>query len=80
MTDDDHVDEDLTGEELVLAERLEERPAPAPSFRGALSRHLAAGDPGYGPRPERLRLTVLGYLAGGLLLLALGALQATGSL
>jgi hypothetical protein len=62
--------------ELLAAQRA----APAAGFRGTLRRHLAAEDPGYGPRPPRLRLNVGGWLAGGALLIALGALQATGAL
>jgi hypothetical protein len=57
-----------------------ERPVPAPEFRGVLGRLLASADPGYGPRPERLREKVALWLAGGAALLALGALQATGAL
>jgi hypothetical protein len=59
---------------------LDDKPVPAAGFRGALSRHLADRDPGHGTRPERLRLIASGYLAAGALLLALGALQATGAL
>jgi hypothetical protein len=50
------------------------RPVPGAAFRGALSRRLAEQDPGYGPRPERLRLMVAGYLGAGGLLIALAAL------
>jgi hypothetical protein len=50
------------------------RPVPGAGFRGALGRHLAEHDLGYGPRPERLRLMVLGYLGAGGLLIALAAL------
>ncbi len=57
-----------------------ERPVPPGQFRGALGRYLAARDPGYGPRPVHLRLVSAAYLAAGLVLLALGLLQATGSL
>ncbi len=72
---------ELTVEDRELAERLDAvRPVPAAGFRGALGRRLAAQDPGYGPRPARLRLTVAGYLAAGLALLALATLQATGAL
>lgn len=57
-----------------------QRPLPAPAFRGALGRHLAARDPGYGHRPAHLWQQVAGYgLAGGALL-ALGLLQALGAL
>lgn len=63
--------------ELDLAERLSTaRPLPSAGFRGTLWQHLAPLDPGFGPRPARLRLIVAGYLALGLLLIALGALVA----
>ena len=51
---------------------------PAAGFRGALGRHLAARDPGYGPRPARLRPMVAGYAGAGTCLIAVGALVATG--
>ncbi len=57
-----------------------QRPVPPAGFRGALRRRLGADDPGYGPRPERLRLLVAASLAAGTLLIALGALQGTGAL
>jgi hypothetical protein len=58
--------------EHELAERLKvTRPVPAAVFRGRLGRHLIESDPGYGPRPERLRLFVAGYLGAGGLLIAL---------
>lgn len=50
------------------------RPVPRAGFRGRLARHLAQRDPGYGPRPERLRLLVAGYLGAGGLLIVLVAL------
>ncbi len=81
MTDSPDISPELTAEEHALAERLHAgKPVPAAGFRGALSRHLTDRDPGYGTRPERLRVIVTGCLAGGGLLLALGALQATGTL
>lgn len=81
MTDEDARDDQLTEEERELAERLNaRRPAPAAGFRGALGRRLATRDPGYGPRPERLRMTVSAYLGAGALMLAAGALHATGVL
>ncbi len=55
-----------------------ERPVPAADFRGALGRLLGAADPGYGPRPPHLRLKVAGWLAGGVVIVALGALEALG--
>ncbi len=65
--------------EQEIAARLEEqRPVPRAVFRGALGRYLAAHDPGYGPRPERLRLMVAGYAGAGASLVALGALVAIG--
>jgi hypothetical protein len=78
---DDHEDEglELDLSERELAERLSaERPVPAAGFRGALGRYLAAHDPGYGPRPEKLRLRVGAYVALGTALMALGAGLAVG--
>jgi hypothetical protein len=70
----------LTAPERDLADRLTgSRPTPRAAFRGALGRHLAARDPGYGPRPQRLWAFASSYLAGGCLLLALGILLALGS-
>jgi hypothetical protein len=70
--------DDLTGlapAEQDLADRLAlARPVPPAGFRGKLARRLADRDPGYGPRPERLRLIVAGYLGAGGLLIALAAL------
>ncbi len=61
--------------EADLADRLAlARPVPPAAFRGELGRRLADRDPGYGPRPERLRLLVAGYLGAGGLLIALAAL------
>jgi hypothetical protein len=61
--------------EEELADRLTSaRPLPLAGFRGALGRHLSERDPGYGPRPERLRLIVAGYLGAGGVLIALVAL------
>jgi hypothetical protein len=75
------VDDELEPGDREVAEGLErERPVPAAGFRGALGRRLAAMDPGHGPRPERLRMMVAAWLLAGLVLLALGLLQATGSL
>jgi hypothetical protein len=82
----DNEDISALGDELAPAEHelgqtlAGERPAPAAGFRGALGRHLALRDPGYGPRPERLRAMVAGLSGAGLVLLAVGLLQATGSL
>ena len=76
----DHGDR-LSPDEIHVAERLDrERPTPAAGFRGALGRHLVARDPGYGPRPENLRMMVGGALASGGILIVLGLLQATGGL
>jgi hypothetical protein len=64
-----------------LAGRLaDSRPFPAPDFRGSLRRALVAADPGYGPRPNRLRARVLALLALGALLLVIGFLQSIGAL
>ncbi len=67
--------EQRLGEELAA-----QRPVPPAGFRGTLRRRLGAGDPGYGPRPEHLRLIVAASLASGTVLIGLGALQATGAL
>jgi hypothetical protein len=81
MTDSPEIDPEPTARELALAEQLHlDKLTPAAGFRGGLGRHLAVRDPGYGTRPERLRLAVTGYLAAGALLLVLGLLQATGTL
>jgi hypothetical protein len=81
MTDASGTDPKLTARERTLAEQLQAgRAAPRAAFRGALGRYLGSQDPGYGPRPNRLRLFVSGYLAAGAMFLALGVLQATGSL
>jgi hypothetical protein len=81
VTDEPNMADQPGPHERELADRLAgERPVPSAGFRGALGRRLAARDPGYGPRPERLRLIVAGYLAAGSLLLVLGALSATGAL
>jgi hypothetical protein len=62
-------------DEPELADRLGmARPIPAVGFRGRLHRHLAGQDPGYGPRPERLRLLVACYIGAGGVLIALAAL------
>lgn len=72
MTDDPIA---LDSPEHDLADRLRfARPVPGAAFRGALGRRLAERDPGYGPRPERLRLIVAGYIGAGGLLIALAAL------
>ena len=81
MTDDGDTETAFTPDDHKLAERLSgQRPVPAAGFRGALGRHLAAIDPGYGPRPAHLRVMVSAYISAGTLLIALGALQATGVL
>jgi hypothetical protein len=81
MTEDGDIEAAFTPEEHKLAERLaSHRPVPTAGFRGILGRHLAVIDPGYGPRPERLRVMVSAYFTVGTLLVALGALQATGLL
>ena len=77
-----HDDEpDLAAEEQELGTQLsEQRPVPSASFRGALGRYLLKRDPGYGPRPERLRLVVLAYTGAGVFVIGVGALVATGAL
>ena len=81
MTDELDVPAEPSASDNEVAERLgNERPVPGAGFRGALARRLAASDPGYGPRPQRLRLMVAAYVGAGSLLIALGALNATGAL
>ena len=78
MTDTSDHDLEFEPGEQELADRLTDaRPLPPAGFRGTLRRHLARRDPGYGPRPERLRLVVAGYLGAGGLLIALVALGAS---
>lgn len=81
MTDRHDIDPEPTAEERAVDERLRStRPLPAPGFRGALGRHLAARDPGYGPRPARLRWISSGCVAASAAVLAVAALQATGTI
>ena len=75
------VNGELTSEEQGVAEQFEgARPVPTAAFRGGLGRRLAALDPHYGCRPQRLRLIVSGYFGIAALLLATGSLQAIGAL
>lgn len=75
MTDHHHGPNGFGPPEQEVADGLRiARPVPAAAFRGKLGRHLAQRDPGYGPRPERLRVFVAGYLGAGGLLIALAAL------
>jgi hypothetical protein len=75
VNDETDIADELGSGEHALADRLRaQRPLPAAGFRGALRRRLAAQDPGYGPRPARLRLIVAGYVGAGSLLIAVGAL------
>jgi hypothetical protein len=78
----DHEPEsELEPADRELAERLgDERPVPAGEFRGGLGRRLAASDPGYGPRPAHLLVTVAVCLGAGTVIAVLGALVATGLL
>ena len=81
MHDEPDSEIELGAGERRLADRLiADRPVPPPGFRGALGRYLVARDPGYGHRPEGLRTLVLAYLVGGLILVGLGALIATGAI
>lgn len=78
MTHDPNGPGDFDPAEQNLAASLGlARPVPGAGFRGALGRHLSEHDPGYGPRPERLRLMVAGYLGAGGLMIALAALGLT---
>jgi len=80
MPEPDSPSNDLTPEEEVGVRLAEQRPVPGAGFRGALRRHLAARDPGYGPRPAGLRPMVAAYVGAGTCLIALAALVATGVL
>lgn len=72
---------ELGPSEQRLGEQLAaQRPVPAAGFRGALRRQLAASDPGYGPRPARLRTEASAFLGAGGLLVIMGGLQAAGAL
>lgn len=71
---DSHAD---TDRELAQA-LAQDRVVPRPEFLRTLRGHLSEADPGYGPRPEHLTTTMLGYGVGGLILLAVGVLQAGG--
>lgn len=72
MTDHTNGSPELGPPEQELADGLTiARPVPAAAFRGRLGRYLAERDPGYGPRPERLRLIVACYLGAGGVLIAL---------
>lgn len=71
--------DDQVSERDALAELLGAgRPVPSADFRGALGRYLDERDPGYGPRPTRLRSISFACLVASVALLALAALQATG--
>ncbi len=80
MTDSPHSDDELTADPQLARRLVDERPVPRAAFRGALGRRLAAADPGHGPRPARLTAIVSAWVAGGLLVLAIGVLQALGRL
>lgn len=80
MSSDSDLDGDRGESESELAGLSDQRSVPAPGFRGALARHLAAEDPGYGPRPTRLRWRVAACFGGGSLLIVLGVLLAGPSL
>jgi hypothetical protein len=72
MTDQPNGSTELGPPEQELADGLTiARPVPAAAFRGRLGRYLGERDPGYGPRPERLRLIVVCYLGAGGVLIAL---------
>lgn len=79
---DQHADaSELGPDERELTEFLtRRRPVPAAGFRGALGRHLAERDPGYGPRPQHLRAMISAYAGAGAAVMLAGVLQATGTL
>lgn len=71
---------DETRRDRELAERLrDERPVPAPGFRGSLRRHLLGAQENRAARPQRLRLLVALYAGSGLGLLALAAIGVAGA-
>lgn len=81
MTTDPEIPAEPIAEEQELVDRLMSgRTLPGARFRGALGRRLAARNPGSGPRPRKLRLIVAAYVVAGVAFLALGLLQASGSL
>jgi hypothetical protein len=81
MDETDGTDIELELQDQELARRLHGgRPVPAAGFRGALGRRIASLDPGYGPRPARIRLMVAAYAVAGMVLIAAGALVAIGTL
>ena len=81
MSDPRESDDFLEPAERDLGARLaSERALPGTRFRGALGRHLAAQDPGHGPRPEHLRRTVAVYLAAGGAIAGVGVLASLGVL
>ena len=74
-------DSELSPGEAELGQRLQrDRPVPSPAFRGALGRRLARRDPGFGPRPPWLVPVATTCFGGGLVLILLSALGATGAL
>lgn len=80
-SENDDLGQEPDAVEPELADTLtRERPVPAPRFRGALGRYLTIQDPGYGPRPERLRMIVAAWVLAGVVLIAIGLMQASGSL
>jgi hypothetical protein len=78
MTGDRDGETEADGE--LVEEMVAARSLPAAGFRGALSRHLAAEDPGYGPRPRHLRPWATGFLLSSMLIMLLALAQATGNL
>ncbi len=64
---------------IALARRLdEERPLPAPGFRGELRRRLAGAEAAGAVAPRRVRSLALSYALSGLLLLAVAAAGVAG--
>ncbi|MGO9899320.1 MAG: hypothetical protein ACLP0J_06440 [Solirubrobacteraceae bacterium] len=73
----DDLGPEATDDLMLLAQRLRDaRPVPAPAFRGRLGRQLAARPPRFAP--ARLRMLIATYSASGIVLLALGAVGASG--
>ncbi len=70
---------DASDDLVTLAHRLlDERPLPAPAFRGELRRHLESRSHKLRPRTAVRRL-IAGYAASGTALMVVGAISAAGA-
>lgn len=64
---------------IAIGQRLdEERPLPAPGFRGELRRRLAGAQAAGAVAPRRIRALATSYALSGLLLLAIAAAGVAG--